>query len=84
MVTLSDRNIKTDVLSPRIRGDDDPTRIHAPGGEKRTLKKTIEEFEKKIIRRELEKNHWNKSKTAKELGISRVAFHKKLAKYDIS
>jgi len=83
IVTLSDSIIKTDVLSPRIRGDDDPTRIYTPTGERRSLKMTIAEFEKKILRRELEKNHWNKSKTAKELGISRVAFHKKLAKYEI-
>ncbi|GEM_PF-176903 len=83
IVTLSDHVIKPDALSPRIRGDDDPTRLQSVVG-KRSLKETLEEIEKKILVRELEKNHWNKSRTAKELGISRVALHKKLAKYEIS
>jgi Nif-specific regulatory protein len=83
LVTLSDETIELDVLSPRIRGDDDPSRIQAPMGGKRTLKATMANIEKRILQRELEKNHWNKSRTAKELGISRVALHKKLAKYEI-
>ncbi|MHC5038383.1 MAG: sigma 54-interacting transcriptional regulator [Planctomycetota bacterium] len=83
MVTLSDQRIKLEVLSPRIRGDDDPARLQPAMAGKQPLKAAMEEFEKRILRRELEKNHWNKSRTAKELGLSRVALHKKLAKYQI-
>jgi transcriptional regulator with GAF, ATPase, and Fis domain len=84
LVTLSDRRITLADLSPRIRGDDDPSRLAAPDRGARTLHETLEDFEKKILLRELGKYHWNNSRTAKELGLSRVALHKKIAKYGIS
>ncbi len=61
-----------------------PRRRPFPSRGARTLHETVDEFEKKLLVRELEKNHWNKSRTAKDLGISRVALHKKIAKFGIS
>ena len=50
---------------------------------KAASKQMIRDFESKVIARRLEKNDWNISKTANEIGISRVALHAKLKAYDI-
>jgi transcriptional regulator with PAS, ATPase and Fis domain len=47
------------------------------------LKVLMEETEKKIIMDRLLHFNGNKTKTAQDLGISRVAFHKKLSKYEL-
>lgn len=44
----------------------------------------LEEAEEKTIKRYLDKNDWNITKTANELGISRVTLRRKMQKYDIS
>lgn len=46
--------------------------------------KTGNRQEKVEILRILERNHWNKSKAASELGISRTALYKKMKKLNIS
>jgi two-component system NtrC family response regulator len=44
----------------------------------------LKEVEKKYIKFVLEKNHWNKSETARELGISRSTLDRKIKEYDIT
>ena len=50
---------------------------------KKDLKSVIEELEKEAIRRVLDKTGGNKSKTARELGLSRLGLKKKMARYGI-
>jgi transcriptional regulator with PAS, ATPase and Fis domain len=47
-------------------------------------KKDKEEVERQIILEALERNDWNKSKTAKELNMPRPTLYDKLRKYQIS
>jgi len=50
----------------------------------RNIKDIMDEYEIAVIRKALEENGWNRSKTAGILGISRQAFMAKLARYGIS
>ncbi|TWW10350.1 hypothetical protein E3A20_06870 [Planctomyces bekefii] len=47
------------------------------------LKDALEELEKQMIREGLERTRWNKSKLAKELGISRAGLIMKVEKYGL-
>ncbi|WP_428909040.1 sigma 54-interacting transcriptional regulator [Niallia sp. Krafla_26] len=49
-----------------------------------TLSQRLEEYEKIIIRKTLEKNSGNKTKTAKELGLSVRNLYYKLEKYNLA
>ena len=49
-----------------------------------TLKHTMEELEKQLLRDALEEHENNKSATAETLGITREGLHKKLKKYGMS
>ena len=48
-----------------------------------TLKERVESVEAVILRESLIRNRWNKSKTAKELGLSRVGLRAKLERYGL-
>ena len=52
---------------------------YAPSG----LREAKESFEKKFIRRTLEENSWNRNKTARKLGISRMSLFNLIKKYGI-
>ena len=45
--------------------------------------KNLKEFERLYIYRLLEKNNWNRKKTAKELGIDQSTLWRKIKKYDL-
>ena len=49
----------------------------------RLLENSIEQVEKELIQKTLEKNKYNQSKSAEELGISRVTLNAKIKKYRI-
>ncbi len=51
--------------------------------ENKQLKDIVEEIEKEIILDCLQKNHGNKNKTAKILGISRTGLYKKMDRYNM-
>lgn len=51
--------------------------------EKGLLSDRIEEVEKQIILLELEKNHWNISRTSKQLGLKRQSLQYRMKKYNI-
>jgi len=53
------------------------------GGMDGTLKERIEALESRIIRETLIRNRWNKSQTARELGLSRVGLRSKLERYGL-
>ncbi|GAB6039880.1 sigma-54-dependent transcriptional regulator [Endothiovibrio diazotrophicus] len=48
-----------------------------------TLKERVEEFEARILRETLIRHRWNKSRAAKELGLSRVGLRGKLERYGL-
>lgn len=86
MVALfaSPSRIDTDMLSPRIadhRNGDEPLDIRllydAP------LSKAVCELEQDILKRALECANWNKSRTARKLGLSRQGLLKKIKRYGI-
>ncbi len=77
-----DKEIRDDYLSPRINQSASDSkfpglRIHGK------LKDSLEELEKQMIFEGLERTSWNKSKLAKELGISRAGLIMKVEKYGL-
>lgn len=49
-----------------------------------TLKDQVESLEKQIVGRALIRNHWNQSRTASELGLSRVGLANKIKRYNLN
>lgn len=48
-----------------------------------TIRDSRQSFEESILRAVLDKNHWNISKSAKELGISRPTIYDMIARYKV-
>ncbi len=74
--------IAADMLSPKILDTGDKakvqgTRLHGK------LKDALEDLERDMIREGLRRTGWNKSKLAKELGISRAGLIMKVEKYGL-
>lgn len=84
LVVLSgnDQKITHDMLSDSIGSDSSSggvqgARVHGK------LKDAIEELEREMIREGLRRTGWNKSRLAKELGISRAGLIMKVDKYNL-
>ncbi len=84
MVVLSSDETKltADMLSPKIiesseKGKVQGARVHGK------LKDALEELERQMIKEGLRRTGWNKSKLAKELGISRAGLIMKVEKYGL-
>jgi DNA-binding NtrC family response regulator len=56
---------------------------HPQQYEQKTLKQALAKPEKRIIKQALQANHWNRQKTAKQLGINRTTLFKKMKKYGL-
>ena len=81
-----DKNITPDLISERIKDAvDGPTPVGNLRGinTKGSLKKALEELETFMIKEGLKRCNFNKSKLAKELGISRAGLIMKVDKYDL-
>ncbi|HED64401.1 MAG TPA: GAF domain-containing protein [Planctomycetes bacterium] len=80
---LAEESVLLEHLSPGIR------EAESKGSEPSTpvivgdLRAAVTRFERGAIRGALERNEWNKSRAARELGISRFALQRKLEKYGI-
>jgi len=78
--------IGADLLSPKVLraapGDDDEE-IDLAGSLDGTLRERVESVEARIIRETLIRHRWNKSRAAKELGLSRVGLRSKLERYGL-
>src|SRR5262249_11786034 len=48
-----------------------------------TLKEQVESLEKEVVSRALVRNHWNQSRAANELGLSRVGLANKIKRYNL-
>lgn len=77
IVLSDDGNITFDNLPEEIKGE--PGEEKSPG----TLRGMTREFEKDFIKKALEHNDGNVSRTAEELGIARKNLYKKLSDYGI-
>lgn len=75
-----------DMLSPRVlfaASPEETQEITALANSGETLKESVELLEARILRETLIRHRWNKSKAAKELGLSRVGLRGKLERYGL-
>ncbi|EGV20331.1 sigma-54-dependent transcriptional regulator [Thiocapsa marina] len=85
LVMCDDNELGADLLDPGILGA--TARSEPPASEPlqaQTLKARIEALEVNILGEALERNRWNKSQTAAELGLSRVGLSAKIERYGLS
>ena len=80
VLTGEDKNIPVELLSARIRDFGETAKIQGTRVAGK-LKDSLEELEKSMIREGLRRTNWNKSRLAKELGISRAGLIMKVEKY---
>jgi two-component system, NtrC family, response regulator HupR/HoxA len=77
-----DQMIAVELLSPRIREFGEHTKVQGVRVAGK-LKDALEELEKSMIKEGLKRTNWNKSRLAKELGISRAGLIMKVEKYGL-
>ncbi|TJW81287.1 MAG: sigma-54-dependent Fis family transcriptional regulator, partial [Mesorhizobium sp.] len=80
---ITTRNMAPSLLATAsARKQGDGLRGFVPEGT--TLKDQVESLEKQIVGRALIRNHWNQSRTAAELGLSRVGLANKIKRYSLN
>ncbi len=80
------KKLGADLLSPRVliaAPPEEEQDISALGSFDGTLKERVEALEARILRETLIRHRWNKSKAARELGLSRVGLRGKLERYGL-
>lgn len=77
-----ENKITADMLSPKILELGDKTKVQGARLHGK-LKDALEDLERDMIREGLRRTGWNKSKLAKELGISRAGLIMKVEKYGL-
>ena len=82
VLTGGDERISAELLSQRIRDFGDHAKIQGVRVAGK-LKDALEELEKTMIKEGLKRTNWNKSRLAKELGISRAGLIMKVEKYGL-
>lgn len=84
LIVLSgaESKITADMLSPKILELGDKTKVQGARLHGK-LKDALEDLERDMIREGLRRTGWNKSKLAKELGISRAGLIMKVEKYGL-
>lgn len=78
---LTTRNMSPALLAAAPRPRPDAGRTFQPEGV--TLKDQVESLEKQIVGRALIRHHWNQSRAANELGLSRVGLANKIKRYKL-
>jgi two-component system, NtrC family, response regulator HupR/HoxA len=79
---ITTRNMSPSLLAAAAaRNCSNRSRSFVPEGA--TLKEQVESLEKQIVGRALLRNHWNQSRTAAELGLSRVGLANKIKRYNL-
>ncbi len=85
LITATDRELGADLLSPRVLrampGEAPDCGSLATG--QGSLKERVGMLEASILRETLIRHRWNKSRAAKELGLSRVGLRAKLERYGL-
>jgi two-component system response regulator HupR/HoxA len=86
LVMGQDSQLGADLLSPRVlhaapeEAEEETSLVAELDG---SLKDRIEALEARIVREVLIRHRWNKSRAAKELGLSRVGLRNKLERYGL-
>ena len=86
LVMCDGDRLGAELLSPRVlraAPEEDESTLDALAGLDGTLKERIESLEASIVRECLIRHRWNKSRAAKELGLSRVGLRSKLERYGL-
>ena len=80
---ITARNMSASLLASAAARNrsDGPRGFVVPDGT--TLKDQVESLEKQVVGRALLRNHWNQSRTAAELGLSRVGLSNKIKRYNL-
>lgn len=78
----SETKITVDMLSGRIREFGERSKVQGVRIQGK-LRDALEELEREMIREGLKRTGWNKSRLAKELGISRAGLINKVEKYNL-
>ncbi|MBS1984532.1 MAG: sigma-54-dependent Fis family transcriptional regulator [Bdellovibrionales bacterium] len=78
----TESKVTPELLSPRIRDAADKPKVQGSRLSGK-LKDALEELERDMIREGLRRTGWNKSRLAKELGISRAGLIMKVEKYNL-
>jgi two-component system, NtrC family, response regulator HupR/HoxA len=87
MLVMADAEVLgAELLSPRVlraAPEEDEAELETLSGLEGTLKERMESLEARILRESLIRHRWNKSRAAKELGLSRVGLRSKLERYGL-
>ncbi|MBS97221.1 MAG: sigma-54-dependent Fis family transcriptional regulator [Oceanospirillaceae bacterium] len=87
LVMARDPVLGADLLNPRVLRscvDGEPAPMLAEVADlSGTLKERVEQLEKQILRETLIRHRWNKSRAARELGLSRVGLRAKIERYEL-
>ena len=78
----TETKITAELLSPKILEASETNKVQGARLQCR-LKDAIQELEREMIREGLKRTGWNKSRLAKELGISRAGLINKVEKYNL-
>ncbi|MEK6554331.1 MAG: sigma 54-interacting transcriptional regulator [Bdellovibrionota bacterium] len=82
VISGTETKLMAEMLSPKILESSDKSKIQGSRIHGK-LKDALEELERELIREGLRRTGWNKSKLAKELGISRAGLIMKVEKYGL-
>ncbi|HYQ71644.1 MAG TPA: sigma 54-interacting transcriptional regulator, partial [Gammaproteobacteria bacterium] len=87
MLVMGDGEVLgAELLSPRVlraAPEEDEGTLEMLSGLDGTLRERIDSLESRILRESLIRHRWNKSRAAKELGLSRVGLRSKLERYGL-
>ncbi len=86
VMSPKDSLLGSDLLSPRVvraAPEEDMEDISVLSSFDGSLKDRIESLEARILKETMVRHRWNKSKAAKELGLSRVGLRGKLERYGL-
>jgi len=87
LVMTEGKKLGADLLSPRIlraAPSEEELEIQSLTTLNGTLKDRVESIESRILKECLIRHQWNKSRAAKELGLSRVGLRSKLERYGLA
>ncbi len=86
LVMGEEQQLGADLLTQRVLQavpEEESEETLALNGMDGTLKERVENLEARILRETLIRHRWNKSRAAKELGLSRVGLRSKLERYGL-
>lgn len=82
VLSSGENKITADMMSPKINEQNDKNKVQGSRVSGK-LKDALEELEREMIKVGLRRTGWNKSRLAKELGISRAGLIMKVEKYEL-